>query len=180
MAKWNDKEKAVALAYAKANGTHAHKHDLNEQKKARLDKLVKDIAAVASDPSKPKSRNAVTQYLTLYRMDPVTFEAHQNTQRERSRVKNPTYNPANNLVNNPKNNLVNNAIYNARTALQKREDSAEFWEQQAGAGLVRAREEVRSFRSVLLRHMLLLTANLLCSWPHLCMRISAHTLSKES
>jgi len=171
MARWNDKEKAGALAYAKANGTHAHLHDSPEQNKARLDKLVKDIAAVASDPSKPKSKTAVTQYLTLCRMDPVTFEAHQNTQRERSRVKNPKYNPA---------NSVNNAIYNVRTALQKREDSAEFWEQQAGAGLVRAREEVRSFRSVLLRHMLLVTANLLCSWPHLCIRISARTLSKES
>jgi hypothetical protein len=176
MARWNDKEKAVTLAYAKANGTHAHKYDSPKQNKARLDKLVKDIAAVASDPSTPKSKTAVTQYLTLCRMDPVTFEAHQNTQRERSRVENPKYNPANNLVNN----LVNNAIYNARTALQKREDSVEFWEQQTGAGLVRAREEVRSFHSVLLRHMLLLTANLLCSWPHLCIRISARTLSKET
>jgi hypothetical protein len=168
MAHWNDAEKAWALAYAQKYSGHAVHKLSNAQAKVLLDKLVKDIAALASDLSKPKTRRAVQDYLLLLRKDPAKLETFMNKGRERS------------VAKNAANNAANNAVNNALTSLKKREASAEFWEQQAGDGLVRAREEVRSFHSVLLRHMLLLTANLLCSWPHLCIRISARTLSKES
>jgi hypothetical protein len=54
MGKWNDNEKKLCQAHCETDDTH--RSDNNDQKSARWNKLVRDVAAVASDPSQPKGK----------------------------------------------------------------------------------------------------------------------------
>jgi hypothetical protein len=149
-----------------------------------MDKLMLDLVVVATDPSKPKTRAAVKEYLKVNRKDPVKLEVFLKKRVENKDVSNLIWNPItkpiNSLIWYPINNPIKNPSNNAKTKLKKQQASAEWWSQHATDGDVRPHEEVHLFHSVLLRDMLLLTAKLLCSCRRLCIRISLQNLSMES
>jgi hypothetical protein len=82
----NDNETSVVRAYHSTDD--AVRSANNEQRKTRLDKVVRDVAAVASDPSKPKTRRAVQEYLTLCKKNPAVLEAFRKKMSEKSSVHN--------------------------------------------------------------------------------------------
>jgi hypothetical protein len=84
MVKWNDKETDVAHAHIATDDTH--RSDNIEQKKTRFEKLLRDLAVVASDPSNPKTRKTVEHRLMLLRRDPAGLEAFQKKVAEVSEI----------------------------------------------------------------------------------------------
>jgi len=131
MVRWNDNEKKLCQAHCETHDTH--RSDNRVQKAARWKKLVQDLAAVASDPKKPKGKDAIKKRLLELRKDPEELQEFYKVRQ----AKNAALNPANNAANN------------AATSLKKQEASAEWWELQAASGIVHTHEEVYSSHSVL-------------------------------
>jgi len=131
MAKWNDNEKKLCQAHCETHDTH--RSDNRVQKAARWKKLVRDVAAVASDPSKPKGKDAIRKRLLLLRKDPEELEEFYKVRQAENAAKNAKHSAAN----------------NAATSLKKKEAGVEWCKLQAASGFVRSHEEVYSFHSVL-------------------------------
>ena len=127
MAKWNDNEKKLCQAHCETDDTH--RSDNNDQKAARWKKLVRDLTAVASDPSQPKGQIAIKKKLVKLRKDPEELQEFYKVRQAK--------------------NAALNAANNAATSLKKQEASAEWWELQAASGIVHTHEEVYSSHSVL-------------------------------
>jgi hypothetical protein len=123
MGKWNDNEKKLCQAHRETDDTH--RSDNNDQKSARWKKLVRDVAAAASDPSQPKGKKAIQNRLLLLRKDPEELEEFYKVRQ------------------------AENAATNAATSLKKKDASRERWQQMAASGAVRPHDEVYSFHSVL-------------------------------
>ncbi len=106
----------MALVYAEKYTANAMRELSREQRKEQNDKLINDIAAVASDSRKPKTKRAVECHLQMLRMDPAKLDAHMNKGREH-----------NGTINHAKHNLANNEL----TALKKREDHLTYMKEIA-------------------------------------------------
>ena len=87
---WNQQELDLTLAHTATDDEH--KSDGNSQKEARFDKVFEDLAAQASNPAKPKKRDAVKSQVKLLRKNPLQLQQFADKRHALHSIHNPIYN----------------------------------------------------------------------------------------
>ena len=126
---FNDEEMVVMIAHVARDVECAS--DGKPKAGARMQKLLTDLAGVASNPAKPKKREAVKSKLKEMRRNPV------QQQRRRDQVN--AVNQSHNLINNP-------IKYKEKAELRAVERDAHHEELAASGKVARDKTEVRVSR----------------------------------